>query len=66
MADDHSFVDSTVFGSKQVRTANMERIAKAQGDEGRVLVEPRRLDDPQSWQTPLKIVPKKKDAAKQP
>jgi N-sulfoglucosamine sulfohydrolase len=39
---------------------------KAQGDEGRVLVEPRRLDDPQSWQTPHKMAPKKKDAAKQP
>jgi uncharacterized sulfatase len=27
---------------------------KAQGDEGRVLVEPRRLDDPASWQNPIK------------
>lgn len=29
LADDHGYADSTVFGSKQARTPNMERIAKA-------------------------------------
>jgi N-sulfoglucosamine sulfohydrolase len=29
MADDHGYLDSTVYGSKQVRTPNMARIARA-------------------------------------
>jgi len=29
IADDHGYADSTVYGSTQVRTPNMERVAKA-------------------------------------
>ncbi len=29
LSDDHSLLDSTVYGSKEVRTPNMERLAKA-------------------------------------